>query len=264
MPKKSSAAVEKQAEKPIEYPSVLQWTPLQDSDVSHRPNHVNAAPLFMTRKELRGHHWEGKIPKVACVTVLPQGRITESLMKYFMDNYKLQHYAGERELVIVYHKDDKEAARIAHLHADGTTIKAAAAHGSEAFPSATAYRYGAWLAKDAALVTRWDFEAFHHPNRLSMQVHAIALSKRPASLLSKVTAFDSDGKHTTVPGTGPTHGSMMGDAAWMRKHWMPLLEEESAVTHGLHSADVTQVVMPELLTYHDASMLKQTGGNQVI
>jgi len=172
-----------------------------------------------------------------------------------MDNYKLQDYDGARELVIVYHQADAEAARIAHLYADGTTIKAAAAQGRGSFPSATAYRYGAWIGKDADLVARWDFEAFHHPQRLAMQVRAIALSKRPASLLSKVTAFDSTGKHTTVPGTGPTHGSMMGDTAWMRKHWMPLLEEESAVTHGLHSGDVTQIVMPELLTYHDASML---------
>jgi hypothetical protein len=94
-----------------------------------------------------------------------------------------------------------------------------------------------------------------------MQARAIALSKRPASLLPRVTAFDADGNHTVATSTGLKHGSMIGDAAWMRKHWMPLLEEESAVVHGSQSGDITQVAMPELLTYHDASMLKGASRN---
>jgi len=220
---------------------------------------MDSSPLLMNRQELRGSHWEGKIPKVACITVLPQGQVTETLMRYFMDNYKLQHYEGKHELIFVYHDADKEAARIAHLHADGTSVKASAARGGgtpDGWPSATAYRYGAWHANDADLVVRWDFEAWHHPNRLSMQVRAIALSKRPASLVTMVSAFDADGKSTIVPGGVGPHGSMMGETAWMTKHWMPSLEEENDALHGLHSKDIVQVAMPDLLAYHDASMLK--------
>jgi hypothetical protein len=255
--KSSQAVAASSAPKLVEYPTVLQWTPLTDSEVSRKSHHVSDPALSMNRKQLLGHHWTGKIPKVACVTVLPEGKVTENLMKYFMDNYKLQNYEGSRELVLVYHNTDAQAARIAHLYTDGTSVKAAAAHGSEVFPSATAYRYGAWIAKDADLVTRWDFEGFHHPNRLSMQVHAIALSKRPVSLLSGVTAFDANEKHAVVSNTGTHHGSIMGDAAWMRKNWMPILDEESSLLHGLHSGDVTQVAMPELLSYHDASMFRK-------
>jgi len=245
------------APKLVEYPTSLQWTPLTDAEVSRKTHHVGDAVVSMNRKHLLGHHWVGKIPKVVCVCVLPEGAVTETLMKYFMDNYRLQNYEGTRELMLVYHNTDAEAARVAHLYVDGTSVKAAAVRDTEVFPSATAYRYGAWLAKDADLVARWDFEGFHHPNRLSMQVHAIALSKRPVSLLSGVTAFDADGKHAVVSNTGIYHGSMLGDAAWMRKNWMPILEEENSVLHGLHSGDITQVAMPELLSYHDASMFSK-------
>jgi len=238
-------------------PHTLHWTAMNESETTGSPHqqHMGASPLLMHREELRGAHWEGKIPKVACITVLPQGQVTEILMRYFMDNYNLQHYDGSRELVIVYHSEDKEASRIAHLYADGASVKAAAARGESGFPSATAYRYGAWLAHDADLVVRWDFEAWHHPNRLSMQVRAMVHSKRPASLVTMVTAFDAAGKNGTVAGGVGPHGSLMGDAAWMRKHWMPTLEEENALLHGLHSQDVVQVAMPELLAYHDVTML---------
>jgi hypothetical protein len=239
----------------------LQWTPMKDADVVKQPHHMGAPAVLMARKELRAHHWQGKIPKVACITILPEGKVTENLMRYFMDNYNLQHYEGPRELILVYHSSDTEAARIAHLYADGTSIKVAATHGLDQYPSATAYRYGAWIGRDADLVARWDFEGFNHPNRLSMQIRAIALSKRPASLIPRVTAFDADGKHVVVSNTGFAHGSLVGDAAWMRRHWMPLLEEESAILHSLNSGDVTQVAMPELLSYHDASALKATTGS---
>lgn len=235
-------------------PHVVNWAP-QPAEVAGLSHHVDSAPVVMQRQTLRSAHWEGKIPSVACITVLPEGQVTETLMRYFMDNYKLQHYEGSRELILVYASADKEAARIAHLYADGISIKAAPAHSGDDFPSATAFRYGAWQARQEDLVVRWDFEAWHHPNRISMQVRALALSKRPASLVTRVTAFDNDGKKATVAGGAGPHGSMMGEASWMRRHWMPLLEEETTVLHGLHSSDVVQVAMPELLAYHDISML---------
>jgi len=238
-----------------EFPHVLRWSPSKESE-DKAPHHVDEMPLLMSRKELIGAHWEGKVPTVACVTVLPEGQVTETLMRYFMDNYKLQHYEGKYELVLVYSQTDKEASRIAHLYADGSSIKAVAARGGDEFPSATAFRYGAWVAHDADIVVRYDFEGWHHPNRLSMQVRAMVLSKRPASLVTMVTAFDADGKQSAVVGGAGPHGSMMGEAAWMRKHWMPVLEEETSVLHGLQSRDVVQVAMPDLLAYHDASMLE--------
>lgn len=251
------AASSTSAHSPIVPHGPLHWTAMSKAEGAENSHthHMGASPLLMHRQELRGAHWEGKIPKVACVSVLPQGQTTETLMKYFLDNYNLQHYEGQRTLVLVFHSDDKEAARVAHSHADGTNIIAAAARGGSEFPSATAYRYGAWLAHDSDIVVRWDFEAWHHPNRLSMQVRSMVLSKRPASVVARVTAFDAEGKNGTVAGGVGPHGSVMGDAAWMRRHWMPVLEEESALLHGLHSSDVVQVAMPELLAYHDVSML---------
>jgi hypothetical protein len=256
-PAKAATAVAKEAfPAAASYPNVLSWQAVMDAEAApHGPQHMGAGALVMSRSELRVSHWNGKIPKVACVTVLPAGQVTEVLMRYFMDNYKLLHYEGERVLVFVYSDTDKEAARIAHLYTDGTSIKAAAAQDAGGFPSPMAYRYGAWQAHDADLVVRWDFEAWHHPNRLSMQVRAITLAKRPASIVPKVTGFDVDGKSATVAGGGGSHGSMMGEAAWMRKHWMPGLEKESSMLNGLHSKDVVQVAMPDLLAYHDVTML---------
>lgn len=231
----------------------LHWSAVKNQPKQDRPLHSGVSQLVLHRRALRGAHWEGKIPKVACITVLPQGHVTETLMKYFMDNYKLQHYDGERQLVIIYHSADHEASRIAHLYADGSSIIAAAARGGGAFPSATAYRYGSWLAKGADVVARWDFDAWHHPNRLSMQVRAVATATRPASVVARITVFDADGNNATIPGgTGP-HGSIIGDAAWMQKHWTPILEEESSMIHGMQSSAIVQVDMPELIAYHDMS-----------
>jgi hypothetical protein len=229
----------------------LHWSAMKDQDNATKPHHSEVTQLVMHRRALLQSHWDGKIPKVACITVLPQGHTTETLMRYFMDNYKLQHYEGARQLIIVYHSADHEAARIAHLHANGDSVLAAAARGGGPFPSATAYRYGAWLAKGADIVARWDFDAWHHPNRLSMQVRALAVAKRQASLLPRMTIFDVNGGNSTVPGSTGPHGSLIGDASWMQKHWMPLLEEEASVLHGLQAQHVVQVDMPELVAYHD-------------
>jgi hypothetical protein len=127
----SSASANDHQHKAVQHVVELQWTPLTESEVASRPHNVDALPFVMGRRELRGHHWEGRIPKVACVTVLPHGKVTEVLMQYFMDNYNLQSYEGQRELVIVYHSSDAEAARIAHLYADGTSVKAAGAHSGD-------------------------------------------------------------------------------------------------------------------------------------
>lgn len=233
-----------------EHMRISRWEAMKDQ-AAKSLGHVDRPQFIMQRRELLTHHWEGHIPKVACVTVLPQGHVTEQLMTYFMDNYRLQHYEGAQQLVIVYHSSDKEASRLAHLHADGTSVIAAAAQEAGGFPSATAYRYGAWLAKGSDLVARWDFDAWHHPNRLSMQVRAIVLAGRQASVVASITSFDADGKHSIIKGGTGAHGSMIGETSWMQKHWMPLLEEESSVVHGLQAHHLVQVDIPTLLAYHD-------------
>jgi len=233
-----------------EHMRMSRWEGMKDQAAKTQP-HVDMPQLVFQRKELLANHWEGHIPKVACITVLPQGHVTEQTMTYFMDNYKLQHYEGARQLVIIYHSGDKEASRLAHLHADGSSVIASAAQEVKDGPSATAYRYGAWLAKGADLVARWDFDAWHHPNRLSMQVRAIVLAGRQASVVARITTFDAEGNHSTIPGgTGP-HGSMIGEASWMQKHWMPVLEDESSLLHGFQSHHLVQVDIPDLLAYHD-------------
>lgn len=237
----------------LHWPAAKEWQALSKTPHGQAlVDEIDTTPMLFFRQDLRGSHWSGKIPKVACVTVLPPHQTTETLMKYFMDNYKLQNYEGPNQLIIVYHNKDHEAARIARLYADGSSVVAAAARGDNAFPSPTSYRFGAWLAHDADVVARWDFEAWHHPNRLSMQVRSMVLSKRPASIVTRATFFDEAGGNTTRLGGIGDHGSMVGEATWMRKHWMPALEEENQVLLGVHARHVAQVEMAELLAYHDA------------
>merc|ERR1719333_1840236 len=121
------------------------------------------------------------IPKVACITVVPCGEMAQVWMKHFIKNFRMQNYEGPRELVLVYHHEDTETARLVAQHANGVSIKAVAAM-SEEYPSATAFRFGAWKS-DADVVARWDFDVWHNPKQLSMQVRALALSGRPASVL---------------------------------------------------------------------------------
>merc|ERR1719203_1302135 len=113
-------------------------------------------------------------------------------MDSFVDNFRHQHYEGGKSLVLVYHHSDHRAAKLAKERADGVFIKAVAAQGVE-FPSTAAARFGMWHARDADIIARWDFEAWYHPERLNMQVRALTLSARPASLLARWTVLDNEG-----------------------------------------------------------------------
>jgi len=235
----------------LSWDSMKAWVSKHSSVVSH--DTLDRMPLMFHRQDerLRGQ-WQGRAPEVACITVLPQDQVTEMLMKTFMDNYISQEYEGERRLVIVYHQDDQRARQIAQTYANGTSITVAAAFGEGRFISSTAYRYGGWLARNSDITAQWDFDAWHHPLQLSMQVRAMAVSGRPCSVVTWVTDFNVDGtKSNAVQGGFGQHGSMVGETSWMRKNWMPMIEEEQSVPSGLHAREVVQVDMPELLAYHD-------------
>eukprot|EP00811_Abedinium_folium_P027248 NODE_4109_length_1935_cov_3.748341.p1 GENE.NODE_4109_length_1935_cov_3.748341~~NODE_4109_length_1935_cov_3.748341.p1 ORF type:complete len:630 (+),score=219.10 NODE_4109_length_1935_cov_3.748341:161-1891(+) len=159
--------------------------------------------------ELRGARWVGRVPSVACVTAIPMGRgSTASWVKPFVDTFLAQDYEGSRQLVLVYHADDvKLAAEVARV-ADGQFVKGVEAHGETLTPSTTAFRYGMWMSDRADVVARWDFYEYHAPHRLSMQVHAMGVSARPASV---------------VAGEVGGEASVVGEAKWMRENWYPLV-----------------------------------------
>jgi len=230
----------------------LSWDSMKDWVTKHGPGFSSKTPMMFHRQDerLRGE-WQGFAPMVACITVLPQGQVTEALMKSFMDNYMSQEYEGDRKLVIIYHQEDQQAADVARPYVNGKSVIAATAFGEGRFISSTAYRYGGWLARDVDITAQWDFDAWHHPLQLSMQVRAMVASNRPASVVTWVTDFSTDGTNSNaVQGGFGQHGSMVGETSWMRKNWMPLIEHEHSVPGGLHAGEVVQIDMPELLAYH--------------
>merc|ERR1719247_3392498 len=118
-------------------------------------------------------------------------------MMYFINNFRLQDYEGSRQLVLVYHHADPDAAELVRTYADGSYIKGLAAQGNETFPSAAALRYGAW-SSDADVIARWDFEEWHDPSRLSMQVRALAMAAKPASVLASDAQPRTDAKPSSL------------------------------------------------------------------
>merc|ERR1719401_583450 len=145
-------------------------------------------------------------------------------MRYLIDNFKLQHYEGERELVLVHQQGDVEASRLLQQYADGKTIKV----GTVSTGSATlAFRYGAWLAKDADIIAHWDFFAWYHPERLATQVRALAYMGRPACLLNTWTVIDDETEQRrTISEGGHSVDTLVGEAAWMRRYWFPSHDRE--------------------------------------
>merc|ERR1711871_588975 len=146
---------------------------------------ANKGPVVVFKSDVRHMHWTGKLPKVAAIAWVKGDRKHRARMMYFVDNFKLQDYEGERELLLVYHYKDIFAANIVAKYIDNTTVKAVVAHdySQESFPSDPALRYAAW-ASDADIVAQWDFDEWHDPNRLGLQVKAMAHSGRHACVLS--------------------------------------------------------------------------------
>lgn len=207
--------------------------------------------VVANRSLILSAHWSGHIPSVACIALIPESPRVESWMRYFVDNFRQQNYEGGKRLVMVYHHSDHKTAKLVKQYADGLFIKAAAARG-EAFPSAAAARFGMWQAQDAEIVARWDFEAWHHPERLNTQVRALALSARPASLLARWKVLDGAGGNATESSGARWDGSLVGDSAWMRSYWYPFLDENDAVINGHAPHEVVSVDEPGLMVYDNS------------
>jgi len=198
-------------------------------------------------------HWSGRVPSVACITVVPQGSAAKATMQYFIDNFRLQHYEGGHQLLLVYHHSDKHAAELVRKHADGTYIKGVVARGDD-FSPASASRFGAWIAHESDVIARWDFGAWHHPNRLSMQVRSLAHAKRPASLLERWTVFDKSGANTTVLDGEHWDSSLLGEAAWMGANWYPYMDEERNSFHKQWAQDLVKLDDASLQVFDEGSL----------
>jgi len=202
----------------------LQWSSVLGMSRSILIGGASHTHQVVSKKELRHLQWseKEKIPKVSCITAISFSRHTRARMMYFVDNFKLQDYEGERQLLLVYHASDTDAAELVKKYADGITIKGVAAPGGsiEHFPTNKALRYGAWAADaDADVIARWEFDEWHDPSRLSMQVRALAATARPACIVGTKPITD---QKLVVADT-----SLAGARSWMKVYWKPLPLHES-------------------------------------
>jgi hypothetical protein len=226
----------------------LQWVPVKSwkENAPHRNGVVDNTSAMkavpVSREQLRHAKWEGKIPNVSCIMALPSNASAQVHFKYAVNNFKLQHYEGGVELIVVYHHGDKAASRLVQTYAEEGRIRGVASRANGEFPSTMALRYGAWTSK-ADVIAQWDFEAWHHPDRLSMQVRAMAMSGRPGSLVKdpEPRAVVTEAVRVNV-----MEGSLIGEAAWMREHWHPLLDEERGLVGVYQSHNIALVDAPAL------------------
>jgi len=120
-------------------------------------------------------------------------------------------------------------------------------------------------AKTADIIARFNFDEWYGPERLSLQVRAMSLSKRPVSLLKYWTVLAGSGKELLSTNGGPGwEGSIVGESHWMMKNWWPASEGERALLMDHHSHEIVQVEKPDLLVYnaehfHSADMLTHFG-----
>jgi len=228
----------------LSWSSVVDWEGKKRQRATQRPDPV-------VREQLRFQKWQGKIPKVACIVAVPPGKDTHARMKYFLNNFRLQTYEGPKQLLLVYRHIDQDIAELVQEHADGTFVKGVASRDGH-IPSTSTFRYAAW-SSDADIIARWNLDDWHHPEQLAMQVRALAYSSVPVSILSRWTLLTSEhagavGQQIKTADPG-CEGSLMGEAKWMREHWMPDLKEERSMLAGVQSHWIVQVDMPELLVH---------------
>merc|ERR1719223_1164020 len=107
------------------------------------------------------------------------------------------------------------------------------------------------------VIARWDFDAWHHPARLATQVKAMALMERPACILKRWTRLNDDGeedasspkaRHSIKSGGRGMYSSLVGELAWMKKHWRPSVEELS--TEEPATGEEVTVDAPEMLVHN--------------
>jgi hypothetical protein len=228
----------------LKWPAVRNWKESSSKLRGYFPVGVVTA----RHDELRRARWAGMIPKVACVSVVPSGHEAKYQMKYFVNNFRLQTYEGPRQLILVYDHNDKAAKQLVGKYADGVFIRSAAARSDGKFPSTTAYRFGAYVA-DADVIARWDFDAWHHPDRLAMQVRALAHKTRPVNRLLAWTLRNGTEDSRSEPDESVGEASLVGEKAWMAEHWHPLLGDETATLTSAHLRYLVQLDMPGLIVY---------------
>eukprot|EP00746_Dinoflagellata_sp_MGD_P164705 gnl/MRDRNA2_/MRDRNA2_93493_c0_seq1.p1 gnl/MRDRNA2_/MRDRNA2_93493_c0~~gnl/MRDRNA2_/MRDRNA2_93493_c0_seq1.p1 ORF type:complete len:575 (-),score=109.83 gnl/MRDRNA2_/MRDRNA2_93493_c0_seq1:34-1758(-) len=214
-------------------------------------------PTRVESKILNSSKWGGMIPRVACIMGVPNTTDAHVRVKFAINGFREQSYEGPTQLVMVYHYQDEDTARLLKRFADGTYIKAVPARTS--VPSTTASRYGAWVARnDTDVVARWDLDTWHHPNRLAMQVRALGLTGLPVSLLGRRTLITDDG-HMPVrylkngfQGKSPVGfgwpESLVAERSWAEKNWKPSLMGEGA-SLAASSGHISLLDMPELQAY---------------
>lgn len=211
----------------------IRWQPVTQWKVAKADQ--NAGLVIAGWEDLHALKWSGAKPHVACIAMVPPGRHSYYRMMYFVDNWKLQDWES-KELVLVYQHGDKRLANVVQKYVDGKSVKAVAARDG-AFPSTAALRFGAWSVK-ADVIARWDFDEWHHPQQLTLQVKALAMTSRPASLLQP----------TGTHGAKATdrEASLLGEAKWMREEWYPFLNHGSDVLEEDRAHHIVQVDVPKL------------------
>jgi len=249
---KAAQALAKRASQLSHEPKELHWSSVADWPSSHKAYlrgslnfRITGSLAVVGRHELRRSHWSGMIPKVACITAIKGGAAAKIQLKYFLENFRLQTYEGPMELVLVYHYKDRAAAQLVSSYADGFYIRGVAARGEGGFPSTTTLRYGAYSA-DADIIVNWKFAAWHHPERLALQVRALAFAERPASTLRRNQPHQQQQKEEEHKEEVPEEAwdeSLAGEAAWMRENWHPLLSEQRSVTLDNQAHELVEVDM---------------------
>jgi hypothetical protein len=222
----------------------LQWsnipalTTSKVSAVSLEP--VFKQPIVVSKRDVRHLHWTGDLPKVSAITWIKSDRRTRARMMYFVDNFNLQDYEGPHELVFVYHYKDIEAAELVRHYADRANIRSIAAHdfSQDLFPSDPALRYAAWES-DASVIAQWDFDAWHDPSSLAMQVRAMAYTAKHACVLSMSSTSHSqedDNEEISL-------SSVVGERLWMKEHWHPFSKRKLEVTETFKAGQLVELDM---------------------
>jgi len=229
----------------LKWPAVRNWR----ESTSKLRGYFPVGVLSVGRDALRHAKWAGMIPKVACVSVVPSGREAKYQIKYLVNNFRLQTYEGPRQLVLVYDHNDRAAKKLVDKYADGSYIRGAAAMSDD---PTMAFRFGAYVA-DADIIARWDFNAWHHPDRLAMQVRALAHKVRPVSRLLAWTLRNGTEDSRSYPDESVGEASLVGEKAWMKEHWHPLLGDETSTLTSAHLRYLVQLDMPGLIVYSTTS-----------
>jgi len=217
----------------------LQWSAMPT--VHHdKAKTSHTGPLVISKSEVRHLHWTGGLPKVAAIAWLQGDRKTRARMMYFVDNFKLQDYKGARQLVLVYHYKDTAAAQMVRKYINDTDIKGVAAHdfSQDLFPSDPALRYAAWDS-DADVIAQWDFDEWHDPSRLSLQVRAMAHTSKQACVLSTSSTSHSqedEAKEISVV-------SLVGEKSWMKEHWHPFSRRKVEINDTFMAGELVEMDM---------------------